>query len=199
MNEIMNNQQLNTLTDELNQINSQAQQMTMKAFQKVLKDNNESLKKEILENINDKLIKNDRGNKNTLIQIEKEIKETKNDVVDLKDKTEVIEWEKHLMKELQDTVRKRCHKLTGSKHTATYKLFYGAYSSSCNKHIKTIFNVNSVGKIKVDDITTALHAVRNWYPTQKIVDNRLRILVKEQENSHLSKEKSKMLDDYLSN
>ena len=199
MNEIMNNQQLDKLTDELNQINSQAQQMTMKAFQKVLKDNNESLKKEILENINDKLIKNDRGNKNTLIKIEKEIKETKNDVVNLKDKTEVIEWEKHLMKELQDTVRKRCHKLTGSKHTATYKLFYGTYSSSCNKHIKTIFNVNSVGKIKVDDITTALHAVRNWYPTQKIVDNRLRILVKEQENSHLSKEKSKMLDDYLSN
>lgn len=137
--------------------------------------------------------------KSQVNKVSEQQEDNTNKINKLDDLTNVIEWDKSLMKELAKTVKSRCFKFTGSEHTPEYKLLYGTYSRACNNHIRNIFNVNSVTKINVSDFNTALTAAKNWTPTQKLEDKRIKTLVKLQESNQLSESISKALDIYLNN
>jgi len=147
------------------------------------------------------LIKND----NKLLKNElNETKEKLNEVEKISFKLESISYVLRNDNEGKlDSLKKRC-KLKASqfvgddKTGAKYILFYGYYLNAIQGLVKQCAgNVPRLDCISISNYDMVCKVAENWFPTDYIINKRLKYLISMQDKNKLNAAQSKSLDEYL--
>jgi hypothetical protein len=182
------------MQNNINEVLISQQSQMVNAISTIIKtgmnDIKNELKKELLEEVHDIVIKKNTKTESRLTSVEETTKKHE-------DLLDVLEREGKLMRKLAKKVKSRCHYLLGDAGSVRYTLFYRFYSKKCNDDICNKFKVNSVGKIKIKEFENALQEAGNWIPTERFKESVVNTLLRRQESYNSAKEEGVLNEDVL--
>ena len=154
------------------------------------------LKSELLEEVNDLIIKNDTKNKKELNKISNRIEGVERKAETSYQRTSTLEFTGKA-RELKNAIHSKVYKVNGNRDTLESKLFHGRLVNQIYGKLKDFYEVSKYGQIPEDSLGESLKMVSRWRPEENYKRKFMREFGIMKDKGTLTKSLEGFYDNYL--